>query len=188
MKAYKDLLEAEFGDDAAFGTKAAHHEITRRILSDAELKQIPWQVGKRGQFVGSIEPLDEAFVHEILTGERLDVKTSTETAAAEEDALQVEANEPDDAFSAFKSSLQASFISAMQKELTAEQACAMLKVPVPAMVVFAKALNPEFGWHELGGRFKLVMMALLRNRSMRLESRPIRALLLMEGDRKRIGG
>jgi hypothetical protein len=184
MKAYKGLLDADFGDGVNQETTAIH-ELSRQVFDDAERRRIPWQVGKEGQFGDNIEPLDEAFVHEILTGEKLQ---PISTAASNEQELipvtttALEQNIADE-FSQFKSSLQSRFIATMQNNISAEDVCDILKVPVTAMRVFIKALNPEFVWEDLEKNFKVVILGLLKNRSSRAESQPVKKLLgLDSGD------
>lgn len=178
MKAYKALLNANFDGDIN-QEDSAIKELTRRVLDDAEKRRTPWQVGKKGQFGDNIEPLDEAFVHEILTGEK-NQSVATIASKAEEltpvTTIALEQNTADD-FSQFKSSLQPRFISTMQKNLSAEDVCGILNVPVSAMRVFIKALNPEFVWEDLEKNFKVVILGLLKDRSNRAESRPVRKLL-----------
>jgi hypothetical protein len=79
----------------------------------------------------------------------------------------------------------------MQKNLSAEDVCGIIKVPVPAMRVFIKALNPEFVWENLGENLKGVILGLLKERSNRAESRPVKKLLELElesGRKLLIGG
>jgi hypothetical protein len=187
MKVYKDLLDADFGDDVDQDTKIKTHELTRQVLSDAEKKRVPWQVGKEGQFGDNIEPLNEAFLHEILTGEKPESLTTIGKSAqqlATVTTTTVIEKKLEDEFTQFESSLPSSFITSMQKNLSAEEVCGIIKVPVPAMRVFVKALNPEFEsvWENLGENFKGVILGLLRERSNRAESRPVRKLLELEGE------
>ncbi|KAH8649256.1 hypothetical protein BX600DRAFT_111958 [Xylariales sp. PMI_506] len=188
IKVYKDLLNADFGDDASEETKSKNLELTRRALGDAERWRRPWQVGKSGEFGNNIEPLDEAFLHEILTGEKLEstaiaasgpepIATAATTAVIEQKASD---------FAQFISSLQASFISTMEKKLSAEDVCRIVKIPVSAMRVFIKALNPDFIWEDLGDNFKLVILGLLKDRSNRVESRPVKKLLDLTGERTQL--
>ena len=178
IKLYKELLDADFGDNVNQATKTKNLELTRQVLGDAEIKRSPWQVGKEGQFSDRIEPLNEAFLQHILTGEKSEPSAAIE--ASEQSvtrAIVIEERTIADDFLQFKSSLQPSFITTMQKNLSAEDACKILKIPVTAMRVFIKPLNPEFVWGDLGENFKTVILGLLRERSNRLESHPIRKLL-----------
>jgi ribosomal protein L17 len=185
MGVYNALLNADFGDDIDQDTKSRNLELTRQVLGDAETRRVPWQVGKKGQYGDTIEPLDEDFLHEVLTGEKptsltavdSDEKSGPETAAL----IETKADE----FSQFSSSLQASFINTMQNNLSAEDVCRIVKVPVSAMRVFIKALNPDFVWEDLGENFKATILGLLKERSNRAESRPTMKLLdLGRGERK----
>jgi hypothetical protein len=56
----------------------------------------------------------------------------------------------------------------------------MLGVPVQLMQVFAKALNPDFVWEDLGENFKVTILELLEDKSGRDGSRPVRKLLYMD--------
>jgi hypothetical protein len=191
IKLYKHLLDADLGDDVDQNTKNKNHELTRQVLGDAETWRLPWQVGREGQFGDNIEPLDEALVHEILTGEtpesfatinsddNSDDRSATVTTIAAE-------QEAENEFAQFQSSLQPKFISTMQKDLSAEDVCGVLKVPVTAMRAFITALNPEFVWEDLGQNFKVVILGLLKYRSNRSESRPIKKLLALASEKKKL--
>lgn len=77
----------------------------------------------------------------------------------------------------------------MQKNLSADDVCRIVKVPAPAMRVFTKALNPTLVWEDLGENFKGTILGLLNDRSNRAESRPTRQLLELGSDKKlQIGG
>ncbi|KAJ6108037.1 hypothetical protein N7523_009360 [Penicillium sp. IBT 18751x] len=178
MKVYNDLLNADFGDNIDETTKTRNLELTRQVLGDAETRRVPWQVGKKGQYGHSIEPLDKDFIHEILMGEKsasLAAVTSDEKSGSETTALSKTKTE--DQFAQFKPSLQSTFINTMQSELSAEDVCNMMNVSVSAMRVFIKALNPEFVWEDLGENFKETILGLLKDRSNRAESRPTKKLL-----------
>ncbi|GFF57856.1 conserved hypothetical protein [Aspergillus udagawae] len=178
MKLYKALLAADF-EDVDQNTQTKNLELTRQVLGDAENKRVPWQVGKKGQFGGSIEPLDEVFLHEIMTGEKLEPAppaTIDDIPGEEETAII----ETEDEFAEFESSLRAEFIKTMQKNLSAEEVCDIINVPVSAMRVFVKALNPEFVWEDLAVNFKGVILELVKDRSNREQSRPFRRLLRVE--------
>jgi hypothetical protein len=88
--------------------------------------------------------------------------------------------ETEDEFAEFESSLRAEFINTMQKNLSAEEVCDIINVPVSAMRVFVRALNPEFVWENLAVNFKGVILELLKDRSKREESRPVRRLLQID--------
>lgn len=187
MQVYKDLLDADFGDDVDEATKTKNLELINKAHGDAEKQRLPWQVGKKGEFGNNIEPLDEVFVHEILTGDKLEFtpalgpgeELATETTAVIE-------TRPGDEFAPFKSSMQSSFITTMQKDLSAEIVCRMLGVPVTAMRVFVKTLNPKFVWEELWKNYKSTILGLLNDRSNRLESCPTRKLLELVGDKSKL--
>lgn len=187
MKVYKDLLDTDFADNIDQDIKNKNRELTRKALGDAETKRVPWQVGKAGEFGDNIEPLDAAFVHEILTGEKPECvapidseeKLTTETTAMIEPDVEVE-------FSAFKSSMASSFIATMQEKLSAEDVCRILNIPERTMRVFTKALNPDFVWEDLGENFRRAILGLLKDRSNRTDSRPTRKLLELGGEKTKL--
>jgi hypothetical protein len=187
LKVYKELLHAHFGEDNDQNTKTKNCELTRQVLGDGERKRVPWQVGKEGQFGDKIEPLNEAFLQEILTGEKsrpLNIIDSDPKSAIL--VTGVIGKKLEDDFAHYKLSLQPSFITTMQQNLSAEDVCGIIKVPVTAMRIFIKALNPEFVWEDLGGNFKEVILGLLRDRSNRAESRPSKKLLGLESEKKKL--
>lgn len=178
MKLYKALLAADF-DDIDQNTQSKNLELTRQVLGDAENNRVPWQVGKKGQFEGSIEPLDEVFLHEILTGKKLEPAppATLDVITGEDKTAMIET---EDEFAEFESSLRPEFIKTMQKNLSADEVCDIMNVPVSAMRVFVKALNPDLLWEDLGVNFKRVILELVKNRSNRAESQPVRRLLQIE--------
>ena len=181
-KVYKELLDADFGDDVDQDTKAKKYELTRQVLCDAERKRVPWQVGKEGQFGDNIEPLDESFLHEMLTGDKPAVGPDIDPAGKSAlVATSLAKPKVDVNFSQFASSVQRSFIATMETNLTPDDVCEIMKVPVATMRVFILALNPEFVWEDLGDNFKAVVLGLLKDRSGRAESRPVKKLLGLEG-------
>lgn len=180
MEPYKALLDADLDSDDQ-DTQAKNLELTRKVLGDAEIKRVLWQVGKKGQFGKDIEPLDEIFVHEILTGGKLDRPMATiedDNPDGEEIAL-VKPTEDD--FAQLESSLRPEFIKIMQKDLSAEEVCNIINVPASSMRAFVNALSPEFAWEDLGVTFKEVILELVKDRSSREDSRPVRRLLGLKG-------
>jgi hypothetical protein len=187
LKVYIDLLEADFGHDVDQDTKVKTHELTRQVLGDAEKGRVPWQVGKQGQFGDNIEPLHIDFVVEILTGKKPDdIATSKPDKEPAKVTTTMIIPEWQDEFAPFKSSLQPGFITTMQKNLSAEDVCGITKVPVATMRIFIKALNPNFEWEHLGENFKVVILGLLKERSNRAESRPVKKLLELESENKKL--
>ncbi|CAG8951967.1 hypothetical protein HYFRA_00000702 [Hymenoscyphus fraxineus] len=185
LQAYKDLLRADFG------AENKNLELIHKVSGDAERRRVAWQVGKRGQFSDPIEPLDEDFVYEILTGEKdnsAGKRLGSRGLADELETMEITASKKrtiEDEFDDYSSSLTSAFVNKMQKkELSGKAVCDMIKVPVSAMRVFVKALNPDFVWEDLADSFKEVILGLLKNRSGRVESRPTRRLLRM-GDSKK---
>jgi hypothetical protein len=94
-----------------------------------------------------------------------------------QDALAETKPKPEDDFAPFKSLLRSSFITTMQKALSAEDVCRIMNVSASAMRVFVNALNPDFVWEDLGENFRLVILGLLRERSNRAGSCPAARLL-----------
>jgi hypothetical protein len=185
IKLYKELLDADFGDDIDEATKTKNLALSKKIHDDAEKQRIPWQVGNKGQFGDDIEPLDEVFLHEVLTGEKsesLPVVDSAQELSTETTAV-IEAKAGD--FEQFESIVKSNFIIMMEKDLSTEIVCSMLNVPVSTMRVFIKALNPTFVWEDLGKNFKITVLGLLKERSHREESHPTKKLLdLVRGNAK----
>ncbi|KAF2155450.1 hypothetical protein K461DRAFT_292308 [Myriangium duriaei CBS 260.36] len=184
MKPYKDLLHAEF-DNVNQATSAKNDGLTRQVLGDAEKKRVPWQVGKEGQFGDKIEPLDESLVHEILTGEDSDwIMANDSDSEIEIEPMALVETKTEKGILEFKKVLRPDFVTTMQKDLSGEDVCRVMKIPASTMQVFIKALNPEFVWEDLASNFKTVILDLVRNRSCRLESRPIRKLLELDCERR----
>lgn len=177
MKVYRDVLDA----DGNIGQENTA-KLTRRIIGDSEKNRVPWQVGKAGQFGDNIEPLDEAFLHQVLTGEKLESIAATDSDIAM--TTSIIAKSIDEEFAEFGVTVQPSFISTMQRDLSAEDVCAIIQVPVSAMRVFTKALRPDFAWEDLGRNFKTVILGLLKERSNRVESRPVKKLLALDVENK----
>ncbi|CAG8974980.1 hypothetical protein HYALB_00012103 [Hymenoscyphus albidus] len=184
FQAYKDLLRADFG------AENKNLELIHMVSGDAERRRVAWQVGKRGQFSDPIEPLDEDFVYEILTGKKNDSagkKLGSRGLVDELETMEITTSGKraiEDEFDDYSSSLTSAFVNKMQKkELSSKAVCDMIKVPVSAMRVFVKPLNPDFVWEDLADSFKEVILGLLKNRSGRVESHPTRRLLRM-GDSK----
>lgn len=182
---YKGLLDVNTGKNVDPETKSDSKMLVQKVLGDAEKTRVPWQVGKKGQFGDDIEPLDEAWVHELLTGELLASNPSIDekeevvgeaTAALEQISV--------DPFLQFNSVLKQGFVTTMQKTLSAEDVCEILQVPVAAMRVFIKAINPDFIWEDLGENFKKVILELLRTRSNRPWSCPVKTLLGLKNREK----
>ncbi|KEY67815.1 hypothetical protein S7711_04125 [Stachybotrys chartarum IBT 7711] len=184
FKAYQELLSADLRDDVDQETKNKNTRLIKKITGDAERTRIPWQIGKEGGLSTEIEPLDEALLHELLTGEKIEiheiVPLNHEPKSATE-SIVVPLRKPEDDFDPFKSSLSAKFVTEMQQDLTAEDVCGIINVSVPAMRVFVTALNPDFVWEDLGKNFRGVVLGLLQERSGREESRPARKLLNLGG-------
>lgn len=183
LNVYKEIISTNFGDgtdDPA--TKMDRKKLVRKARGDAERKRVPWQVGKKNQFGDNIEPLNEDFILEVLTGETcaLVESNNSEQKTTTTELIPTTEADPEDDFLQFESTLQPNFVNAMQKTLSAEDVCGIVKVPVSTMRVFVKALNPDFEWETLGQNFKVVILGLLKDRSGREESRPAKILLELE--------
>ncbi|KAJ6779356.1 hypothetical protein PWT90_04021 [Aphanocladium album] len=174
---YEKLLAAEIPTDMMDQQqKAKLDTLTRQVLGDAEISRIPWQVGKSGQFGSDIEPLDEAFVHAILVGESVKLAAHQPSGTAQNPGLVPIEQFEDGSLDKYKSSLVPAFVEKMERQMTATHVCAMLHIPEETLQVFAKALNPNFSWDDLGPKFRAVIMWLLENRSGRIESQPVKKL------------
>ncbi|KAF4945314.1 hypothetical protein FGADI_12054 [Fusarium gaditjirri] len=167
---YRELIDADVSEDAAQEVKNRTRKIVGRIMDDAEKRRIPWQVGSDAA-KNNVEPLDEQFLEQVLTGTRPEAEAKAVVEAAKDGAVEEES------FATYKSSLAPAFVSTMEKALSAEDVCAITKIPESAMRVFIKALNPEFEWDDLAQQFKIVILSLLRERSGRIESRPAARML-----------
>ncbi|KAL4902223.1 hypothetical protein BDW74DRAFT_158816 [Aspergillus multicolor] len=191
-KAYDELLATDFSQDIDMDATTQSKDLATlcsRIFSDAEISRVPWQVGKKGEFGPDesieTEPFDEAFVHEMLTGEKGKKTTPAEpgpsTALIESGPTSLAETNPqpsaEDDFEQFAPLLRSSFVTTMAKNLSADDVCRIMNVPVSTMRVFVNALNPEFLWEDLGANFRQVILGLLENRSNREGSCPAARLL-----------
>ncbi|KAF4435133.1 hypothetical protein FACUT_7391 [Fusarium acutatum] len=167
---YRELIDADVSEDADQEVKNRTRKIVGRIMDDAEKKRIPWQVGNDAA-KNNIEPLDEQFLEQVLTGTRPEAETKAVVEVVKGEVVEEES------FATYKSSLAPAFVSTMERALSAEDVCAITKIPESAMRVFIKALNPEFEWDDLAQQFKIVVLSLLRERSGRVESRPAARML-----------
>jgi hypothetical protein len=178
VKAYQGLLDTHYDDDNDMDefTKTQRKDFMQQVISDAEKSRIPWQVGKEGEFGDDIEPLDEAFLHEIMTGEKAPVLAlNAETAPGTQVAIQPEGMKQ------FSSLVNPEFISKMENVVTPDGVCKIMNVPVSAMRVFASALNPAFDWEkDLKINFRKAVITLLTDRKEREKQRPIRTLFDMD--------
>ncbi|KAJ5826555.1 hypothetical protein N7447_003318 [Penicillium robsamsonii] len=177
LKLYKALLNADFGDNIDEHTKANNLKLSKNAFGDAEKERIPWQIGKKGQFGDEIEPLNEVLLNEILFGPKSESLPAADSARelGTETTAMIETKA--DEFTQFESAMESSFITEMQKDLSAESVCRILNIPTTTMRAFIKALNPQFVWEDLGKNFKATILGLLENRSNRAESRPAKKLL-----------
>ncbi|KAF5617587.1 uncharacterized protein FTJAE_12605 [Fusarium tjaetaba] len=167
---YRELIDADVSEDADQDVKNRTKKIVGRIMDDAEKRRNPWQVGP-DTAKNNIEPLDEQFLEQVLTGTRPEAESKAVVQVAKEEVVEEES------FATYKSSLTPAFVSTMEKALSAEDVCAITKIPESAMRVFIKALNPAFEWDDLAQQFKIVILSLLRERSGRVESRPAARML-----------
>jgi hypothetical protein len=182
VKAYQGLLDTHYeeGDEIDDFTKTQRKDFMQMAISDAEKSRVPWQVGKEGEFGDDIEPLDEAFLHEVMTGEKVAVM---ELSKRSESGAQITVKPLD--MQQFSHLMNPEFIQEVEKVITPADACKIMNVPVSTMRVFSTALNPAFKWEEnLGKNFKDVVISLLKNRKERENQRPIRKLFGMDMDVK----
>ncbi|KAF8854905.1 hypothetical protein BDZ45DRAFT_656052 [Acephala macrosclerotiorum] len=177
-KAYQGLLDTHCneGDEMDSFTKTQRKDFMQQVISDAEKSRVPWQVGKEGEFGDDIEPLDEAFLHEIMTGEKASVLTlSKQSNSITQVTVQPEG------MTQFSSLVNPEFITQMEKVLTPQDVCNIMKIPLSAMRVFAAALNPAFEPEkDLAMNFKKVVISLLMDRKEREKRMPIRTLFGMD--------
>ncbi|PMD54408.1 uncharacterized protein K444DRAFT_646257 [Hyaloscypha bicolor E] len=177
FKAYQGLLDThcDEGVEMEDFAKTQRKDLMHQVISDAEKSRVPWQVGKEGEFGDDIEPVDEAFVHEIMTGEKApvfkvvkQVVSGTHVAVKPVGMMQ------------FSSLVNGDFITKMENVITSQDVCKIMNVPVSAMRAFATALNPEFEIEKhLGLNFKNVVIALLSDRKEREKQWPVRRLFGM---------
>lgn len=170
------------------------YELTRSVLSDAEQRRVPWQVGKEGQYNPTIEPLDETFVHELVTGEApaeewAELGESDDDGDAGSNDLQLIQEAPagkslHQELAEMQPVINAKFMHALQKKMKPEDVCEMLKIPVSTMRLMAQELNADFNSEELGVRFKRIMLDLLKNKSRRAERKPALDLLAVTQDKQ----
>ncbi|KAF5576137.1 hypothetical protein FPCIR_12766 [Fusarium pseudocircinatum] len=149
---YRELIDADVSEDADQEVKNRTKKIVGRIMDDAEKRRIPWQVGNDAA-KNNIEPLDEQFLQQVLTGTRPEAESKAVVEVAKPEVVEEES------FATYKSSLTPAFVSTMERALSAEDVCAITKIPESAMRVFIKALNPDFEWDDLALQFKIVVLS-----------------------------
>lgn len=175
LKVYRGLFDANFGDDIDEDTKAHNKGLIDQAVGDAERKRLPWQLGDENRLSKIIEPLDEAFVHEILTGEKpATIPTPPKQVTVE---INTVVKTDREGLAQFSSILRPQFITDMEKTLSPMDVCRMMGIPDSTMRVFVNALNPKFLWEDLGDNFKKVIMMLMKERSDREGSQPVEQLL-----------
>ncbi|KAH7393397.1 hypothetical protein BKA64DRAFT_755541 [Cadophora sp. MPI-SDFR-AT-0126] len=180
VKAYHGLLDTHRDnmDGMDEGTKAIRKDYMQQVISDAEKQRVPWQVGKKGEFGDEIEPLDEGFVTEILTGEK---QAALELDANPVDASSFQAVAQPVGFKQFSELMSADFITKMDNLIIPDDVCKMMNIPVSTLRVFASTLNPDFNWEQdLGKNFKTAVIGLLLDRKDRQKQQPIRTLFGMD--------
>ena len=178
-QAYEDLLAC--GDDQT----QLSADVYKHVVGDAERQRVPWLVGDQGKMGSDITSIDEALVHELLTGDTMREAVVKDDASQQIEAMSLEqavekkTKTVEDEFAELDCAMEPAFLKAMQKPVASEDVCKMLSVPASAMRVFVGALNPAFAWEDLQLNFKRVVLELIRDRSNRAESRPTRRLLDM---------
>ncbi|KAF5694481.1 hypothetical protein FDENT_1093 [Fusarium denticulatum] len=148
---YRELIDADVSEGADQEIKNRTKKIVGRIMDDAEKRRIPWQVGNDAA-KNNIEPLDEQFLEQVLTVTRPKAESKAVVEVSKEEVVEEES------FATYKSSLTPAFVSTMERALSAEDVCAITKIPESAMRVFIKALNPDFEWDDLAQQFKIVVL------------------------------
>lgn len=175
MAAYEGLLDEPCDTEIS---KTLRKEFMVQVSNDAEISRVPWQVGKPGEFGDDIEPLDEAFVHEILTGEKapeFDLMDLTASPSTTDRTVKARG------MTQFSSVVNQNFIMEVDSAMSADDVCKIMKIPVSAMSAFSTAINPEFHFEQdLGRNFKEVVISLLLDRKAREKQEPIRALFGLE--------
>ncbi|KAL2068167.1 hypothetical protein VTL71DRAFT_16265 [Oculimacula yallundae] len=177
-KAYRGLVDTHSAGDEEMdeSTKTARKGFMKQVISDWEKSRVPWQVGKSGEFGDEIEPVDEGFIAEILTGEK-------------RPAIELEAQITSDnqlvaqplGMKQFSNVMSYEFISKMENLVTADDVCKIMNIPVSTLRVLASALNPEFDWEQdIGKNFKTAVIGLLVDRKERQKQQPIRTLFGMD--------
>ena len=177
VKAYQGLLDTHCDEGAEMEdfAKTQRRDFMHQVISDAEKSRVPWQVGKEGEFGDDIEPLDEAFVHEIMTGEKAPVSNVVKQVASGTHVAVKPVG-----MMQFSSLVNADFITKMENVITSQDVCKIMNLPVSTMRAFASALNPEFELEKhLGLNFRNVVIALLSDRKEREKQWPIRRLFGM---------
>jgi hypothetical protein len=178
VKAYQGLLDTHYeeGDEIEDFSKTQRKDFIQMAISDAEKSRVPWQVGKEGEFGDDIEPLDEAFLHEIMMGEKAAVM---ELSKKSESGSQVKVKPL--GMRQFSHLMNPEFIQDMEKVITPIGVCKIMNVDISAMDIFSSALNPAFKLEEnLVNNFKDVVISLLKNRKERENQRPTRKLFGMD--------
>src|SRR4051812_20734781 len=103
-----------------------------QIVGDAEKLRVPWQVGKPGEFGDDIEPLDEAFLDEIMTGNMSTVSTLEIAVGSEMDNIA-----KPQGLKQFANIVKAGFITNVDSAVTLNDVCRIMNIPVSTMRVFA---------------------------------------------------
>jgi hypothetical protein len=181
VKAYQGLLDTHYeeGDEIEDFSKTQRKDFMQMAISDAEKSRVPWQVGKEGEFRDDIEPLDEAFLHEIMTGEKAAVM---ELSKKSESGSQVTVKPL--GMRQFSHLMNPEFVQDVEK-VTPMDVCKIMNLDISAMLVFSSALNPAFKLEEnLGKNFQDVVISLLKNRKEREKQQPTRKLFDMDMDVK----
>ena len=181
VKAYQGLLDTHYeeGDEIEDLSKTQRKDFMQMAISDAEKSRVPWQVGKEGEFGDDIEPLDEAFLHEIMTGEKAAVM---ELSKKSESGSQVTVKPL--GMRQFSHLMNPEFVQDVEK-VTPMDVCKIMNLDISAMLVFSSALNPALKLEEnLGKNFQDVVISLLKNRKEREKQQPTRKLFDMGMDVK----
>jgi hypothetical protein len=139
-------------------TRTQCNDFMHQTISDPAKSRVPWQMSKSGEFGDDVEPLDEGFIHQMMTGEKAPVFALSKKNAP---GTQVQIIQ-------FSSLAKADLLVKMQTASTLEDVCETMNIPVSAMLAFSSALNPNFDCKkDLTTNFKNAVISLLTNRTER---------------------
>ncbi|KAJ5921486.1 hypothetical protein N7466_009812 [Penicillium verhagenii] len=174
FEVYKALLHQEFGENIGMLTMCRNWQLIKQVQGDAERLRAPWQVGQKGESANEVEPRNEEFIQAVLTGENSELFEMSDIEIPG-DGLNFESIKD----------LSLAAIMSTDMDISSEDACYLMNIPVQTMRVFIKALVPEFVWEDLGKNFKKTMQHLLAlPATNQVNSRPSEALLGLGESRK----
>jgi hypothetical protein len=150
--AYQGLIDTHCDEEDEMGAaiRTQRKAFMHQVIGDAEKARVQWQVGKEDQYGDDIEPVDEAFMQHIMTGE-------AHAFTLEEAAPGKVTRKAEKGMKQFSDVVTPDFIVKVDNALTPEDVCKIMNIPVTTMRVFAAALNPTYDWETLGTNFKNVV-------------------------------